>query len=164
MEFTVDKDQKQVNVSRVFNAPKPMVWSAWTEAELLDRWWGPAPWKADTIRMDFREGGRWFYAMRGPEGEAHYCIYDYLRITHEAAFETLDAFADERGTPSEEMPRSVWKVSFRAEAEATRVDVVIRYDTLEELETIVEMGFREGFTQGLNQLTELLATLQGSRS
>ena len=164
MEFTVDKGQKTVNVSRVFNAPGPVVWSAWTEPELLDQWWAPVPWKTDTLRMDFREGGQWFYAMRGPEGEAHYCLNDYLSITHEAAFETLDAFADEQGTPSEQMPRSRWKVDFSPKAENTKVHIVIRYEKLEDLETVVEMGFQEGFTQGLEQLAELLPTLENSRS
>lgn len=156
MDFSVNKSDNTVHVSRVFAAPRGTVWAAWTEPELLDQWWAPAPWKTDTLRMDFREGGQWFYAMRGPEGEAHYCIYDYLSITHEAAFESLDAFADEHGVPSTEMPRSAWNITFSPEADSTRVDIVGRYEKLEDLETVIQMGFREGFTQALNQLDELL--------
>ena len=161
MEFTVNKSDNSVHVSRVFAAPRSTVWSAWTEPDLLDQWWAPTPWKNKTIRMDFREGGQWFYAMRGPEGEAHYCINDYLSITQEAAFESLDAFADEQGTPASDMPRSAWKVEFLPEADNTRVDIVLRYEKLSDLEMVIEMGFREGFTQGLDQLEALLANRTG---
>ena len=157
MEFTVNKTDKTVHVSRVFAAPRAAVWSAWTEPELLDQWWAPAPWKTETIRMDFRAGGQWFYVMRGPEGEGHYNINDYLAITPQEAFETRDAFADADGNPSSEAPASSWKVRFLPEADRTRVDILISYERLEDLETIMRMGFREGFTQGLDQLDALLA-------
>ena len=156
MDFTVNKSDNTVHVSRVFAAPRGTVWSAWTEPELLDQWWAPAPWKTDTIRMDLREGGQWFYTMRGPEGEVHYCINDYLRVVKPSEFESVDAFADEHGQPAPGMPQSTWTVQFLPESESTRVDVVIQYDKLEDLETIIEMGFREGFTQGLDQLDALL--------
>ena len=156
MDFTVNKSDKTVHVSRVFAAPRSTVWSAWTEPELLDQWWAPAPWKTATIRMDLRKGGQWFYTMRGPEGEVHYCINDYLRVVKPSEFESVDAFADEQGNPSPEMPRSAWKIDFSSESDTTRVNIVIRYEKLADLETIIEMGFKEGFTQGLNQLDALL--------
>ena len=157
MDFTVHKSDNTVHVSRVFAAPRGTVWSAWTEPDLLDQWWAPAPWKNETIRMDFQAGGQWFYAMRGPEGDAHYCVNDYLRITPEEAFESLDAFADQEGKPSADMPRSAWTIEFLPEGESTRVDIVIRYEKPEDLETVIQMGFREGFSQGLDQLDSLLA-------
>ena len=157
MDFTVNKSDNTVHVSRVFAAPRGTVWSAWTEPELLDQWWAPAPWKTDTVRMDFREGGQWFYTMRGPEGEVHYCTNDYLSIAEPSDFQSIDAFADEHGQPAPGMPRSTWTIRFIPESENTRVDIMIRYDDLKDLEAIIEMGFREGFTQGLDQLKDLLA-------
>src|SRR5690606_36527914 len=64
--FVVDKDSLTVTVKRSFDAPVDLVWSAWTEANLLAQWWAPKPWKAVTKDMDFREGGRWLYAMTSP--------------------------------------------------------------------------------------------------
>ena len=54
MNFTVNKETSTVNVKREFNASLANVWSAWTEPEILDQWWAPAPWKSKTKRMALR--------------------------------------------------------------------------------------------------------------
>jgi uncharacterized protein YndB with AHSA1/START domain len=77
MNFTINKETSTVNVKREFNASLANVWSAWTEAEILDQWWAPAPWKARTKSMEFKEGGRRLYAMVGPQGEEHWAIADF---------------------------------------------------------------------------------------
>ena len=56
----------QLTVTRTFDAPIDLVWRAWTEAELLDQWWAPSPWKSKTKTMDFSENGKRLYAMCGP--------------------------------------------------------------------------------------------------
>jgi len=68
-DFSVDKDNKQINVDRSFLAPRDLVWAAWTNPEILDQWWAPKPWQNETISMDCRSGGMWHYCMNGPEGE-----------------------------------------------------------------------------------------------
>ncbi|MHB1279027.1 MAG: SRPBCC family protein, partial [Bacteroidia bacterium] len=78
--FLVDKENKKIRVERSFNAPLDLVWAAWTEPEILDQWWAPKPWRAETKSMDFRVGGRWLYCMAGPEGERHWCLFDYKTI------------------------------------------------------------------------------------
>lgn len=57
MDFQVDREAKQINVTRDFDAPRDLVWSAWTEHEILDQWWAPKPWKSETKHFDFSEGG-----------------------------------------------------------------------------------------------------------
>ena len=79
-DFNVNKENKTLNVTREFAADKNLVWSAWTEKEILDQWWAPKPWKTDTKSMDFREGGRWLYAMCGPEGEEHWSFSDFTSV------------------------------------------------------------------------------------
>ena len=78
--FIVDKDNLSVKVERSYNAPLDLVWSAWTEAELLDKWWGPKPYHVETKSMDFSEGGTWLYAMVSPEGAKHWAIRKFLKI------------------------------------------------------------------------------------
>jgi uncharacterized protein YndB with AHSA1/START domain len=58
--YSKDASNKKLKVEREFDAPVAQVWNAWTQPELLDQWWAPKPWKANTKSMDFREGGRWF--------------------------------------------------------------------------------------------------------
>tara|TARA_R110002020_G_scaffold23460_1_gene77998 strand:- start:89 stop:1051 length:963 start_codon:yes stop_codon:yes gene_type:complete len=150
--FEVDKAKKQIKVERSFNAPISLVWSAWTEAEILDQWWAPKPWTAQTKSMDFREGGHWHYAMVSPEGEKHWGKVDYINIIPEEYFSALDGFCDEDGNLNSSLPRNKWENNFSGKGEETIVNILLSFDTLEDLEKIIEMGFKEGFTAGLENL------------
>src|SRR5690554_4024831 len=156
-DFYVDKESKTIHVRREFSANRTRVWAAWTEAEMLDQWWGPKPWRAETKSMDFKEGGHWLYAMVGPEGEKHWGKVSYLSIKAEKSFTARDGFCDENGTMNPEFPQNLWENRFNEKDEnLTQVDILLSFDTLEDLEKIIEMGFQEGFTMGLHQLDELL--------
>jgi uncharacterized protein YndB with AHSA1/START domain len=156
MNFEVDKENKKVKVKREFEAPVARVWAAWTEAELLDQWWAPKPWKARTKSMDFSEGGRWMYAMVGPEGEEHWSFMDYESISPLRSFAGKDGFCDENGVQSDSLPGSHWENTFKEESNNTLVFIEITFEALKDLETHLEMGFKEGFTMGLENLDELL--------
>jgi uncharacterized protein YndB with AHSA1/START domain len=156
MDFVVDKATNTVKVTREFNAPVAQVWSAWTEPEILDQWWAPKPWISKTSSMDFKVGGRRLYAMVGPEGEEHWALADYTAITPTSNFKFLDAFCNSQGTINTDMPRSDWNVTFTEQGGATIVQIDITHEHLSDLEKIIEMGFREGFTMALANLDEIL--------
>lgn len=159
-DFTVNKENNAIHVQREFAANLSLVWDAWTKAELLDQWWAPKPYRVETKSQDFTEGGRWFYAMISPENEAHWCIADYKKIENQKSYTALDAFCDEAGTINEGFPRSLWTNDFTENAATTTVNITISYEKLEDLEMIVEMGFKEGFTMGMDNLDELLLKLK----
>jgi len=156
-EFIINKEDHTVNVNREFAGKLSLVWDAWTTSELLDQWWAPKPYKVETKSMDFSEGGRWLYAMVSPENEKHWCKNEYIKIVDHMYFDSLDAFCDEAGVESPEMPRTFWTVSFSDNEGVTLVQIKAKYETLSDLEMIIEMGFQEGFTMGLGNLDELLA-------
>ncbi|MXN92251.1 SRPBCC domain-containing protein [Flavobacterium sp. Sd200] len=156
MNFTVDKDSKKVKVEREFAASVEKVWAAWTQKEILDQWWAPKPWKAETKTLDFTVGGYWLYAMVGPEGEKHWARADYKTIDIQKSFSAQDAFCDEDGNVNTEWPRSVWTNTFNGSGDLTNVTIEITYDELADLEKTIEMGFKEGFTAGLENLDEVL--------
>lgn len=160
-DFAVDKDQKTIHIRREFNAELPIVWRAWTTAELLEKWWAPQPFTILTKAFEFAPGGLWHYAMVGPEPEKemHWCRMDYKEIETERNFTALDAFCDEDGNINTEFSRMHWAHDFSQDGQTTTVAVVLTMDTLETLEKIMTMGFRDGFTMGLNQLESLLTTL-----
>ncbi|UII30677.1 SRPBCC domain-containing protein [Fulvivirga ulvae] len=158
MDFVVDKKNNKINVEREFEAPRDMVWSAWTESELLDQWWAPKPWKAETKSMDFKEGGHWLYAMVGPEGERHWARADYQTIRPESFFSAKDAFCDENGVIDQQHPSMLWENNFMDNGEVTTVKVEISFEKLEDLEAIISMGFKEGFIAGLDNLDHYLST------
>lgn len=158
MNFNVDKESNKIQVIREFAAPVSRVWQAWTQPELLDQWWAPKPWTANTKEMDFREGGKWLYAMEGPNGEKHWARTDFQSVKTLVSFTGLDAFIDEKGNKNTGLPESTWKVEFdESSITTTLVSVEIEYDSSEDLEKILEMGFIEGFSAALQNLDELLA-------
>jgi uncharacterized protein YndB with AHSA1/START domain len=158
-DFTVNKEQKTIHVVRQFAANVELVWKAWTNPEILDQWWAPKPYQTKTKSMDFREGGCWLYAMYSPENVAHWCRADYTKIEHQKYFTGLDAFCDENGNINTEFPRSQWHNEFKKTGENTTVNVTIKHENLADLEKIIAMGFKEGFTMALGNLDEYLKKL-----
>jgi len=152
MNFQVDKENKKITVDREFAAAQDKVWAAWTTPELLDQWWAPKPWKANTVSMDFKEGGRWLYYMQGPEGERHYSFADYQSIDSGKSFSVKDGFSDDKGNINTEWPQSHWNNTFKGNGDSTMVNIVITFDKLEDLEGIIKMGFKEGFTMAMTNL------------
>ena len=153
----MNKENKTITVKREFAAELPLVWDAYTKSEILDQWWAPKPWKARTKTMDFREGGHWHYAMVGPEGEEHWALANYKTIDPKKRFTALDGFADAEGVVITEMPQSKWEVSFTPKEELTLVENLITLDDLAQLETTIQMGFKEGLTMAMENLDALLA-------
>lgn len=154
--FIVDKETQTVNVTREFEAPQNLVWKTWTEPELLDQWWAPKPYVSITKSMEFKVGGRRLYKMQGPKGDEHWCFADYTSINPEDQFTYTDGFCDSEGNKSDFIAGSDWTVNFSESEDKTTVHVEIKHQSLEDLEQIIELGFKEGFTVGLNQLTALL--------
>lgn len=157
--FTVNKENNTIEVTREFDADLKLVWQAWTTPELLAQWWAPKPYRIQTKSFDFRIGGTWLYAMISPENEAHWCKADYKAIETDNLLSWLDAFCDENGNESTEKPRSFWTNIFTEKNGITTIHVTLKHDSLADIETMIEMGFREGFTLCLDQLQELLPTL-----
>jgi uncharacterized protein YndB with AHSA1/START domain len=95
--------------------------------------------------------------MESPTGERHYCKADYYEIEHEKMYRGLDAFCDEAGTINESFPRTEWTVTFEPKENRTIVHIVAKYAKLEDLEQIISLGFREGFTMAMGNLDEVFA-------
>jgi uncharacterized protein YndB with AHSA1/START domain len=156
-DFTVDKATKTVTIVKEFAAELPLVWDAYTKQEILDQWWAPKPWASKTKVMNFEEGGRRFYAMVSPEGQEHWALQKYTSITPKTNFKLYNSFADKDENP--QLPGSEWDLNFIDQNENTKVVITIYNESLERMEQMIEMGFKEGFTMTLKSLEELLATL-----
>lgn len=157
VNFSVDKENKKINVERTFEAPLEKVWAAFTQKEILDQWWAPKPWKTQTRSLDFTKGGHWLYAMVGPEGETHWCRADFKSIDPLKNFSVEDAFCDENGNINHGLPTSLWANEFNEDDGSTVVSIELVYGNLDDLEKILEMGFKEGFASAMENLDALLA-------
>jgi uncharacterized protein YndB with AHSA1/START domain len=158
LDFTLNKATKTALINREFDADLSLVWDAFTKPEILDQWWAPKPFLSKTKAMDFEVGGRRFYAMVSPEGQEHWSIQKYSSISPKTNFKFLNAFADENENP--QLPGSEWDLTFTEQNGKTKVSVSIYNESLERMEKMIEMGFKEGFTMTLNELSNLLLTLK----
>lgn len=159
-DFTINKENKTIHIKREFDATPELVWKAWTEAELLNQWWAPKPYHIETKVLDLKVGGTWLYAMVSPKNEKTWCKADYKAIEAIKLLSWSDAFCDENGIENNIKPRSYWTNNFAESNEITTVSITILHDKLEDMETLIKMGFKEGFTMGLGNLDELLATFK----
>ena len=157
MEFIVDKETKTVSITAEFDAKRDLVWDAYTKPELLDQWWAPKPYASRTKVMDFRVGGRRFYAMVSQEGQERWAVQKYTSITPKTNFKLFNAFSD--ADENLELPGSDWDLNFSEQDGTTKVSISIYNESLERLEKMVEMGFVEGTKMQLKNLEELLADL-----
>lgn len=155
-DFTVDKAAKTVTIIREFDAPVSLVWDAFTKQELLDQWVAPAPFSSKTKYMNFEVGGRRFYAMVSPEGQARWAIQEYTSINPMTHFKMMNAFADEQENP--ELPGSEWDYWFSEQNGITTVKIRVFNESFERMERLMD-GFQQGFTMSLKNLENLLAIL-----
>src|SRR5215475_7067658 len=105
-DFSFDKSTKTVVINMEFDADQSLVWDAFTKPELLDQWYAPKPFVSKTKYMDFKVGGKRFYAMVSPEGQERWSIQKYTSISPKTNFKFFNAFADKDENP--ELPGSDW--------------------------------------------------------
>jgi uncharacterized protein YndB with AHSA1/START domain len=158
-DFTVDKSAKTVYITREFDAELSLLWDAFTKQELLDQWIAPKPFTCKTKYMDFKVGGKRFYAMVSPDGVERWVIQEYTSITPKTHFKMHNAFADANEIP--ELPGSEWEHHFSEKNGKATVNITIYNESLERLERILD-GFTIGMKMSLTNLDNLLAGLSKS--
>jgi uncharacterized protein YndB with AHSA1/START domain len=89
----------QMGITRIFDAPVELVWTAWTDPEQVRRWWGPTGFSCPLARMDVREGGTSLVCMRSPDGHDIYNTWTYQRVTPMRRLEFVQRFADQDANP-----------------------------------------------------------------
>ena len=158
-DFLVDKEKNTIMVRRTFAGRRQLVWDCHTKSELLDQWFAPKPFSTKTKSMDFSEGGHWHYAMVDPEGKEFWGWMGYTQIQPIDFYEGLDAFSDSEGNLNTDLPKAKWHVDFSDNGDYTLVETTVTYHSLNDLETVINMGMKEGLTSTLERLDDLLLKL-----
>lgn len=155
---TVFVEGKVIRMERTFDAPLPLVWKAWTEADRIKQWWGPRTYPTTYCTVDFRVGGVWHYCMTGPNGEEAWGKATYQAIDHERRLVYLDQFSDKDGNAASGMPETVITVEFVERDGKTTVTSRAEYGSEDEVKKLVDMGMVEGATETWDRLVEYLAS------
>ena len=157
-DFVADKEKNTITVKREFAAKRQLVWDCHTKSELLDKWFAPKPFTTKTKSMQFKDGGHWLYAMVDPDGKEYWGRVEYIKINPIDGYKSSDAFADENGDVNPNLPTATWDVTFTEKGDHTVVQTIVKYPSLEGLETVLNMGMQEGLASTLEKLDELLLT------
>ena len=112
--------------------------------------------------MNFEVGGRRFYAMVSPEGDERWAVQKYTSITPKTNFKFFNALADE--DENLQLPGSDWDLNFSEQNGSTKVSISIYNESMERLERMIEMGFKEGTRAQLKNLEELLGSISKKES
>lgn len=147
-------------VERQFNAPRALLFQAFTQPEYLKHWWAPRPYTIGTCTVDLRPGGVWHYSMRSPEGEEHWARSVYQEIVPPEKLVYTSTFADEYANPSEGVPEHLTTVLFTEEDGKTRVTAHIEFSSAEAMKTAVAMGMQQGMNMTWDYLVEYVQALQ----
>jgi uncharacterized protein YndB with AHSA1/START domain len=99
MSASRPSETRDLVMSLVINAPREIVWQAWTQPERLMRWFAPEPFTSPAAKVDLRPGGQFLYCMRSPEGAEYWGKGVYQEVAAPARLVYLDTFADEEGNP-----------------------------------------------------------------
>ncbi|WP_248927074.1 SRPBCC family protein [Paenibacillus hamazuiensis] len=143
---------RELVVTRVFNAPRELVFKTWTDPEHLPHWWGPKGFTITTHEIDVRPGGVWRYIMHGPDG----VDYDNKIVYTEVASPERLVYAHGGGDDDQEEPFHV-TVTFAGQDGRTELTMRMVFKSAEELEKVVkEHGAIEGAKSTLDRLEEQL--------
>jgi uncharacterized protein YndB with AHSA1/START domain len=144
---------REIVQERVFDAPRELVWKAWTDPRHIDQWWGPNGFRNQTFSMDFKVGGTWRFVMHGPDGKDW---PNWVRYEEISAPERL-VYA--HGGEGDEAHFHV-TVIFTEQGRRTKVSMRSVFPTAEACEAVKKFGAIEGGRQTLARLAGHLPYLE----
>ncbi|MGB2694064.1 MAG: SRPBCC domain-containing protein [Dehalococcoidia bacterium] len=152
----IQTGERQLLMSRVFDAPRAVVFRAFSTSAALAQWWGPKGWTLPVSNQDFRPGGTWHYCMRGPGGGESWRLSRYSEIVEDERIVYTDAFSNAEGKVAEGTPQMQIRLEFRDEDGGTRVTSKTEFTSSEELKRVLDMGAVQGVTETWDRLEEYL--------
>lgn len=154
-------------ITRVFDAPRALVWKAWTEEERLKHWWGPKGFKIISAKVDLKPGGVFLYGMQTPNGQEMWGKFIYREIVAPERLVFIVSFSDPEGGVTRHPMSPNWPlemmsvVTFADEGGKTAVTVRWRpHNATAEESKVFEAGYdsmRAGWTGTMDQFAEYLA-------
>lgn len=142
----------EVALTRKFDAPRELVYRAFTEPELLKRWFGPRGWSLETCDVDLRVGGGFRFMLRGPEGRKMGMRGEYLELNPPSGSVHKESFDDYPG-------ESIVTAVFSEKDGVTTMVATIRYPSKEVRDIVIKSGMEHGAAESYDKLAEMLASV-----
>ena len=154
LNVVIEPSQEQLHMTRVFNAPRELVFRAYTDPTLIPRWWGPRYLTTTVDKLEARSGGSWRFVQRDPDGN----VYGFHGVYHElTAPERLVQTFEFEGEPGHVMLETMTFEDIGGGK--CRVVVGGAFQSVADRDAMVASGMQEGANESNERLEELLATL-----
>lgn len=153
-EYVIEAGKQEFTVTRVFNAPRELVFKAFTDPKLLPQWWGPRYLTTTVEKMEVRPGGSWRFVQRDTQGNVH----PFRGVYH-------DVVAPERMIATFEYEPVAGHVSlvsatFESLGDSTRLVQHQVFESVDDRDGMVGAGMQKGSDESMDRLAELLEKLQ----
>ncbi len=145
---------RELIITRTFQAPRHLVWQAWTDPKHIVQWWGPAGFHNESCASELRVGGRFRLEMRGPDGNVYPCVGTFREIVeHERIVydgEAAQGHPCGAGIP----PRAVVTVSFSAQKDKTQLTLHTRFDSAQSMLDAADARFVVSWEEAMQRLSD----------
>ena len=159
--MNVETKERELLITRIFNAPPALIIDMWSDCKHLKHWWGPKEWPMDECTLDFRVNGKWQYCLRGPnEGDEAWGLAIYKEIDKPNKIVYQDSFCDKDGNINKQMPVTNVTLNFIEYEGKTKLVSNVIYDSPDSLKTVLDMGMIQGMTSSMERLDEYLVSIR----
>lgn len=162
--MTMRQDQeagREILITRVFDAPRDVVWRAWTEPRQVEQWWGPRGFSTKVDELDLQPGGRTRYVMTGPDGKEYPGSGTFIEIVPMERFVTTDEFEEGYDYGMDDLPEGVVLTCefepLEGQPNKTRLTLRLEHPNVEERRKHEEMGVVAGWNSSFDCLDDHLA-------
>jgi uncharacterized protein YndB with AHSA1/START domain len=165
---TVNEIERMV-VTRIFDAPRELVWKAWTDPQYVMQWWGPKGFTAPVCKIDFRVGGKFLCCMRSPDGQEFWNAVEYHEIVPYEKIVSLMYFSDAEGNKVDPAQLGIEHEAVDGAYDVTLFEDLGNGQTKltfignEPMESAKNSGQLEGWNQILDKLAAAVAQLANAR-
>lgn len=151
-------ENQTMTIDGEFDASAERVWQLWADPRQLERWWGPPAYPATFTRHDLAPGSRVEYHMTGPTGDQPRGYWDILETDPPRSLFFRDGFANDDGTPNDDVPRNEARVTIEGIGEGrTRMSIEFHFPSAEAMDQMIAMRMDEGITEAVGQIDAILA-------
>lgn len=154
-------DEDTIIITRVFAAPRALVWKVWTDPAHMARWWGPKNFTNPVCKMDVRVGGLWQATMRSPDGLEcpNTFMFEEIKEPERLVFRDVTNYSKGWEQHTDIPHKAVHTVTFDEHDGKTTMRIVTRLATVKERDEMVKMGFIEGTGESLDRFADVVTDL-----
>ena len=148
---------EQILITREFDAPRHLVWQAWTTPELVKRWWTARRAEATVVEIDLRVGGKWRYVMVTPDGVEVGFHGEYREIVPHERLVSTEAY---EGLPDPDTHASLNTMTLTETDGRTTLSILVEHASKEDRDAQIASGMEDGLQDALDLLEELAVSLR----